>query len=79
MFTFARKPRKTGQVSCIFAIGYGTIRFVLEFFREPDAFATGIVHSTGLSLGQFYSIPMILLFIFVYWRISVKPGQPHQI
>ncbi len=70
MFTYARKPRKTGQISCVFAIGYGVIRFGLEFFREPDSFATGIVQSTGLSLGQIYSIPMILLFIFAYFRFS---------
>lgn len=75
MFAFARKARKTGQISCIFAIGYGTIRFVLEFFREPDAFATGIVQSTGLSLGQLYSIPMILLFVFYYIKLE-KSSAP---
>ena len=72
MFTFARKPRKVGQISCVFAIGYGVIRFCLEFFREPDSFATGIVNSIGLSLGQLYSIPMVLLFVFAYWRFSKK-------
>ena len=79
MFTFARKPRKTGQISCVFAIGYGTIRFLLEFFRQPDAFATGIVQSTGLSLGQIYSIPMILLFILIYLKLSAGKELPHQV
>lgn len=79
MFSYARKPRKTGQVSCVFAIGYGTIRFCLEFFRQPDSFATGIVQNIGLSLGQVYSIPMILLFILVFIKFSNAKNEPHKI
>lgn len=62
-----RKERKLGQTSGVFMIGYGLARFSLEFFREPDAFATGIVQATGLSLGQFYSLPMIIAGILILW------------
>lgn len=63
---FMRKPRKLGQVSGVFAIGYGIIRFGLEFFRQPDAFATSVVQISGLSLGQYYSVPIILMGIVAY-------------
>ncbi|RTL02839.1 MAG: prolipoprotein diacylglyceryl transferase [Proteobacteria bacterium] len=61
MVWFSRKPRPIGQTCSLFVIVYGVIRFGLEFFREPDVFATGIVKMTGLSLGQIYSIPMIII------------------
>ena len=61
MWVFARKIRPIGQTCSLFVICYGVIRFGLEFFREPDSFATGIVQITGLSLGQIYSIPMIII------------------
>ncbi|MBX9597662.1 MAG: prolipoprotein diacylglyceryl transferase [Burkholderiales bacterium] len=67
LLIFTSKPRKLGQTSGVFMIGYGLARFVLEFFREPDAFATGIVASTGLSLGQFYSFPMIIAGVIIFW------------
>jgi len=66
MYLFTRKKRELGQISGVFAIGYGIIRFFLEFFREPDSFATGIVQMTGLSLGQLYSVPIVLFGIFLY-------------
>ena len=61
------KPRKLGQTTGVFLIGYAIARFVLEFFREPDAFATGIVKLTDLSLGQFYSLPMIIAGLIIFW------------
>jgi phosphatidylglycerol:prolipoprotein diacylglycerol transferase len=67
LLIFTSKPRKLGQTSGVFMIGYGLARFILEFFREPDAFATGIVASTGLSLGQFYSFPMIIAGVIIFW------------
>ncbi len=33
-----RKHKKfDGQLSCIYTFGYGLVRFVIEYFREPDA------------------------------------------
>lgn len=67
LLIFTKKPRRLGQTSGVFLIGYGLARFTLEFFREPDSFATGIVQSTGFSLGQFYSLPMVLAGLFILW------------
>jgi len=43
----------------MFLIGYGGFRVLAEFAREPDQFL-GVL-SLGLSMGQWLSIPMILL------------------
>lgn len=54
---FARKPRPLGQVSAVFLMGYGVLRFLVEYTREPDAFL-GLL-AGGLSMGQLLSLPMI--------------------
>jgi phosphatidylglycerol:prolipoprotein diacylglycerol transferase len=60
MWFYARSPRKTGQVSGLFLIGYGVVRFVCEFFREPDAFIPLDTRWLHLSQGQWLSLPMIV-------------------
>lgn len=57
VWIYARKVRPTGAVSALFLIGYGVMRFVVEFAREPDDYL-GLF--SGLSMGQILSIPMIL-------------------
>ncbi len=35
---FTRKHRKfDGQIGCTYTFGYGLVRFIIEYFREPDA------------------------------------------
>ncbi|WP_088278872.1 prolipoprotein diacylglyceryl transferase [Ideonella sp. A 288] len=57
MWLYARQPRKTGQVSGVFLVGYGIFRFVAEYFREPDSFLG--LRALGLSQGQWLCVPMI--------------------
>jgi phosphatidylglycerol:prolipoprotein diacylglycerol transferase len=40
-------------------IGYGALRFIAEYFREPDAHL-GLL-SMGLSMGQWLCVPMVLI------------------
>ncbi|MEJ2199859.1 MAG: prolipoprotein diacylglyceryl transferase [Desulfuromonadaceae bacterium] len=47
-----------GVVFSAFFVGYGTIRFVLEFFRQPDAHL-GLLWA-GATMGQLLSVPMII-------------------
>ena len=56
---FWRSParRYPGRLSGAFLLLYGIFRFVIEYFREPDA-QLGIL-STGLSMGQTLCLPMI--------------------
>src|SRR5882672_2010042 len=57
LWWFSSKPRPRGQVSALFLIGYGTLRFIAEFAREPDAFLGYLAF--GLSMGQWLCLPMI--------------------
>ena len=58
LWLYARQPRKLGQVSGLFLIGYGMLRFTAEFFREPDSFL-GLL-SLNMSMGQWLCVPMVL-------------------
>ncbi len=74
LWVFARKPRPLGAVSAVFLIAYGTLRFLVEFTREPDAFL-GLL-KLGLSLGLWLSLPMIIGgAVMLVWAYSRKP-QP---
>ncbi|HSC81097.1 MAG TPA: prolipoprotein diacylglyceryl transferase [Chitinolyticbacter sp.] len=68
LWFYSGKPRKTGQVSAVFLIGYGVFRFIAEFAREPDDFL-GLL-AGNLSMGQWLSLPMIVLGIVLFWRSS---------
>ena len=59
LWLYARRPRKTGQVSAAFLAGYGVFRFIAEFFRQPDDFL-GIL-ALGMSMGQWLCLPMIMI------------------
>src|SRR5688572_1799541 len=57
LWWFSSKPRPRGQVSAMFLLGYGVLRFVAEFAREPDAFIGYL--ALGLTMGQWLSLAMI--------------------
>jgi phosphatidylglycerol:prolipoprotein diacylglycerol transferase len=75
LWLFARKPRPMGAVSGVFMVGYGLMRFLAEYFREPDAFL-GLL-SAGLSMGQWLCVPMILigiaLLVWAYQKPNARP------
>jgi phosphatidylglycerol:prolipoprotein diacylglycerol transferase len=58
LWWFSRKPRPAGAVSGLFLLGYGIMRFAVEYTREPDSFL-GLL-ALGLSMGQWLSLPMML-------------------
>ncbi|WIT11583.1 prolipoprotein diacylglyceryl transferase [Paucibacter sediminis] len=68
LWLYARKPRLTGQVSGMFLIGYGMLRFAAEFFREPDDFLG--LRALNLSQGQWLSLPMIAAGLLIWWWAS---------
>lgn len=60
LFVVARTTRaydRPGLLSGLFLAGYGLARFVVEFFREPDA-QLGLL-ALGLSMGQLLCLPML--------------------
>jgi len=76
LWWFSRRPQPVGQVGAMFLIGYGVLRFIAEFGREPDAFL-GLL-ALQLSMGQWLSVPMIVagLALFVYLRGAKPAGGP---
>jgi phosphatidylglycerol:prolipoprotein diacylglycerol transferase len=70
---YARRETRQGRVSAAFLIGYGALRFIAEFFREPDAYL-GLL-SMGLSMGQWLCVPMIAAGL-VLWFWSSSRAQP---
>jgi phosphatidylglycerol:prolipoprotein diacylglycerol transferase len=59
LWWFSSKPRPAGAVGGLFVAGYGVLRFVAEFFREPDPHL-GFVALDWLTMGQLLSLPMIV-------------------
>ncbi len=56
---FSSKPRPQKAVAGVFLLGYGAFRFIVEFFREPDAHLGAVI--SWLTMGQVLSAPMIVL------------------
>ena len=74
LWLYSAKPRPRRAVSGLFLIGYGTFRFIVEFFREPDAHL-GFVALDFLSMGQMLCIPMILFGALLMWLAYSAKGR----
>jgi phosphatidylglycerol:prolipoprotein diacylglycerol transferase len=65
-----RAQQRPGLLSAIFFLGYGTFRFICEFFREPDTQFIGPV-----SMGMALSIPIWLGAGALFWLAYRKPAS----
>lgn len=75
LFWFSRRPRPTGSVGGLFLVLYGLFRFVVEFFREPDAHL-GFDLFDWVTRGQLLSLPMIVAGIgLLLWAYLRHPPQ----
>jgi phosphatidylglycerol:prolipoprotein diacylglycerol transferase len=59
LWWYTSRRRPLGAASGLFLIGYGTMRFLAEYAREPDSFLGFL--ALGWTMGQWLSLPMILL------------------
>lgn len=63
------KKQFAGQIATLFLILYGIFRIFVEFFfRSPDAHLWYIF--AWMSLGFVLSIPMVIVWVFLYWKLS---------
>jgi len=60
LFWKTKARYEPGKLVGTFLLGYGLCRVVVEFFREPDAQLEEFARQTGLHMGQWLSLPMIL-------------------
>ena len=74
LWLYSAKPRPTMAVSGLFLLCYGGFRFVVEFFRQPDAHL-GFVAFDWLSMGQLLSLPMLIAgTAFLAWAYRRRQG-----
>ena len=54
------------------ALIYGFSRFVVEFFREPDIQLQWLAEQTGLSMGQWLTVPMIMMGLYLVYTANSR-------
>ncbi len=64
---------RPGLLAGTFVALIGSARFIVEFFREPDPQLAEFAARTGLSMGQWLTIPLILLGLFFAVRALRRP------
>jgi phosphatidylglycerol---prolipoprotein diacylglyceryl transferase len=74
LWIYARRPRRLGEVSGAFLIGYGVFRFIAEYFREPDSFL-GLL-ALNMSMGQWLCVPMVLAGFALWTWARRRTEQP---
>jgi phosphatidylglycerol---prolipoprotein diacylglyceryl transferase len=65
---------RPGLLVGVFTLGYGISRFTVEYFREPDPQLAQLAMRTGLSMGQWLTVPMILVGLFFVVRALTQPA-----
>ena len=64
---------RPGLLVGTFALGIALARFGVEFFREPDAQLQEFALRTGLSMGQWLTIPLMAVGLFFLIRALLRP------
>jgi phosphatidylglycerol---prolipoprotein diacylglyceryl transferase len=70
IYTKTQKSEKQGYIFGLFLILLWAIRFVVEFFKEPQG--DEFINWTGLNTGQWLSIPFILMGLFLMFVYKSK-------
>jgi len=70
LWFYSRQRRPVGAISGIFLVGYGSLRFLAEFFREPD-FHIGPILLEWMTMGQLLCLPMVF-FGLIFWIRAIR-------
>jgi phosphatidylglycerol:prolipoprotein diacylglycerol transferase len=65
-----------GKLVGLFVLFYGLFRFTVEFFREPDAQLEQFAQVTGLHMGQWLCVPMI---VGGAWLVTTAKGRRQRV
>jgi len=80
LFWLTRARFRPGLLVGVFTALIAAARFIVEYFRQPDAQLTEFAARTGLSMGQWLTIPLILLGLgLVVWSLTrreMASGKP---
>jgi phosphatidylglycerol:prolipoprotein diacylglycerol transferase len=64
-------PIRPGRTAALFLMLYGTLRFLVEFVREPDHSPFSVL-GLVLTRGQLYSLPILIAGIVLWWWTARK-------
>ena len=73
LFWKTRARWKPGLLVGLFTLGMGLARFMAEYFREPDEQLQEFARQTGFSMGQWLSVPLVLVGLFFIVRALLRP------
>ncbi len=73
VFWKTRARFRPGLLVGLFTLGYGVSRFVVEYYREPDQQLQEFAIRTGLSMGQWLCVPMILVGLIFMVGALLRP------
>jgi phosphatidylglycerol:prolipoprotein diacylglycerol transferase len=75
LFWKTKARYRSGLLVGVFTTGIGLARFINEFFRQPDQQLSSFAEQTGLSMGQWLTIPLILAGLIVtLYAVKRKPA-----
>ncbi len=73
LFWKTRARWRPGLLVGVFTAGIALGRFTVEFYREPDAQLAELARQTGLSMGQWLTVPLIVLGVVIAARALMRP------
>jgi phosphatidylglycerol---prolipoprotein diacylglyceryl transferase len=74
LFWRTRARWQPGLMVGTFTLGIALARFITEFYREPDAQLADFAARTGLSMGQWLTIPLMVVGAFFLVRALRRPA-----
>jgi len=69
LFLYRGRKRFNGELIALYGILYSIMRFISEFWREPDI-QLGFIYGGWLTMGQVQSLVMLLFSIWIYFFIQ---------
>jgi phosphatidylglycerol:prolipoprotein diacylglycerol transferase len=74
LFWRTRARWRPGLLVGSFTLGIALARFTVEFYRQPDEQLTEFARTTGFSMGQWLTIPLMLVGLFFMVRALRLPA-----
>jgi phosphatidylglycerol---prolipoprotein diacylglyceryl transferase len=68
LWWYSSTPRRPWAITGMFLLGYGVLRFLAEFAREPDNFLG--YFAGGVTMGQILCVPMVVVGLWLLLRNS---------
>lgn len=67
IWLYSSKKHKAGSVAGLFALGYSSFRFLIEFVRVPDS-QLGYLAFGWLTMGQLLCIPLLIFGLWLFFH-----------